>query len=147
MRTESWCGHEIRFVEVDGEWWAIFEDIRKTVGVGSYIINDLDDDYLKNIEVDGSWELAINELGVYQMLFMCNTIDARKFKHWSTTVMQKLRTKVGLEQYEVMRMLEKEIQTDIDHILDTLFWDDEKKMLMQSVTVPGGDVEQVPFEE
>ena len=81
------------------------------------------------------------------MLFMCNTLDARKFKHWSTTVMQKLRTKVGLEQYEVMRMLEKEIQTDIDHILDTLFWDDEKKMLMQSVTVPGGDVEQVPFEE
>ena len=55
MRTESWCGHEIRFVEVDGEWWAIFEDIRKTVGVGSYIISDLDDDYLKNIEVDGSW--------------------------------------------------------------------------------------------
>ena len=41
MRTESWCGHEIRFVEVDGEWWAIFEDIRKTVGVGSYIISDL----------------------------------------------------------------------------------------------------------
>ena len=81
------------------------------------------------------------------MLYMCNNIDARKLKHWSTTEMQKLRTKVGLEQYEVMRMLEKEIQTDIDHILDTLFWDDEKKMLMQSVTVPGGDVEQIPFEE
>ena len=60
--------------------------------------------------------------------------------------MRTLRKRVGLEGYEIMRMTDKDIQDDIDHILDTLFWDDEKKMLMQSVTVQGGDVEQVPFE-
>lgn len=27
MRTENWCGFNIRFVEVDGEWWAILKDI------------------------------------------------------------------------------------------------------------------------
>ena len=27
MRTESWCGYDIRFVEVNGEWWAILKDI------------------------------------------------------------------------------------------------------------------------
>lgn len=27
MRTESWCGHDIRFVEVNGEWYAILKDI------------------------------------------------------------------------------------------------------------------------
>ena len=27
MRTESWCGHDIRFVEKNGEWWAILKDI------------------------------------------------------------------------------------------------------------------------
>lgn len=21
IRTENWCGHDIRFVEIDGEWW------------------------------------------------------------------------------------------------------------------------------
>lgn len=72
-------------------------------------------------------------------------LEARKFRRWSASVMQKLRTRVGLEGYEVMRMTESEIQDDIDHILDTLFWDEEKKMVMQSVTVQGGDVEQVPF--
>ena len=60
--------------------------------------------------------------------------------------MQKLRSRVGLEGYEVMRMTDSDIQDEIDDILDTLFWDEEKQMLMQSVTVQGGDVEQVPFE-
>jgi hypothetical protein len=33
-----------------------------------------------------------------------------------------------------------------DHELDDLYYDEETDTLMQSVTVPGGDVEQVPFE-
>ena len=60
--------------------------------------------------------------------------------------MQKLRKNVGLQGYEVMQMTDPEIQDRIDDILDTLFWDDEKQVLMQSVTVAGGDVDQVPFE-
>ena len=27
MRTENWCGHEIRFVEINGEWYAVLKDI------------------------------------------------------------------------------------------------------------------------
>lgn len=27
MRTENWCGYDIRFVEIDGEWYAILKDI------------------------------------------------------------------------------------------------------------------------
>ena len=27
MRIETWYGHDIRFVEIDGEWWAILKDI------------------------------------------------------------------------------------------------------------------------
>lgn len=92
------------------------------------------------------WMLAVNELGIYEALFASRKLEARKFRMWAGTVMQKLRTNVGLAGYEVMRMTEPEIQDRVDHILDTLFWDDEKKMLMRSVTIQGGDVEQVPFE-
>ena len=80
------------------------------------------------------------------MLFTSDIIEARKFRRWSAEVMKKLRSKVGLQPYEVMKMTEPEVQDDIDHILDTLYWDEEKKMVMQSVTVQGGDVEQIPFE-
>lgn len=194
MRIENWCGYDIRFVEIDGEWWAILKDIcdalklrakdvslrippeymervlvpsvvrlpssysvehkkvknltagmigkdisRKKVEAGSNDINF--NEYNKTY-----WMLAVNELGIYEALFASRKLEARKFRMWAGTVMKKLRMHVGLEGYEVMRMTDPEIQSEIDDILDTLFWDDEKKVLMQSVTVQGGDVDQVPFE-
>ena len=90
--------------------------------------------------------LAVNEIGIYEALFTSRKLEARKFRRWSASVMQKLRRQVGLEPYEAMRMTESEIQEDIDHILDTLFYDEETGKLMQSITVAGGDVEQVLFE-
>lgn len=90
--------------------------------------------------------LAVNQKGIYQALFASRKLEARKFQMWTFDILDKLRKNVGLEGYEVMRMTEPEIQEDIDHILDTLYWDNEKKCIMQSVTVQGGDVDQVPFD-
>lgn len=182
MRVENWCGYDIRFVEIDGEWWAILKDICDALKLRSDgIAQRLNPDMLERVKVEISdpssngdrydhrsvksidknmigkdigrrpgdnktrWMLAVNELGIYEALFASRRLEARKFRTWAGTVMQKLRSKVGLQQYEVMRMTEPEIQDDIDHILDTLYWDEEKKCVMQSITVQGGDVEQVPF--
>lgn len=183
IKIENWCGYDIRFIEIDGEWWAILKDICDALKLRTAAIAQrLNPDMLERVLVDrdsrsfemtlnshqavknvnsamigkdigrqpGEWKthwmLAVNELGIYEALFASRRLEARKFRMWAGTVMQKLRTRVGLEGYEVMRMTEKDIQDDIDRILDTLFWDEEKKCLMQSVTVQGGDVEQVPFE-
>ena len=163
MRTESWCGHDIRFVEVNGEWYAILKDICDALGLRSKDVSQrLDPDMMERVCVDISeddsnsirsrgenktrWMLAVNELGIYEALFASRRLEARKFRRWSATVLQKLRNQVGLEQYEVMKMTDADIQEDIDHILDTLFYDEETGKLMQSVTVAGGDVEQVVFE-
>lgn len=27
MKIENWCGYDIRFIEINGEWWAILKDI------------------------------------------------------------------------------------------------------------------------
>lgn len=163
MRTESWCGYDIRFVEVNGEWRAILKDICDALKLKTFDVSRrLPPDMIERVKVDVSdmvsnhnrsrgenetrWMLAINELGIYEALFASRRLEARKFRMWAGTVMQKLRKNVGLQQYEVMRMTEPEIQNEIDWILDTLYWDEEKKCVMQSVTVQGGDVEQVPFE-
>lgn len=182
IKTESWCGYDIRFIEIDGEWWAILKDICDALNLKTFkIAQRLEPCMLERVKVDVSdipsrdvrydhrpvksidknmigkdigrrpgdnktrWMLAVNELGIYEALFASRRLEARKFRMWAGTVMQKLRSKVGLQQYEVMRMTEPEIQDDIDHILDTLYWDEERKCVMQSVTVQGGDVEQVPF--
>lgn len=174
IRTENWCGYDIRFVEINGEWWAILKDIcdalrLRTDGVAQRLDPHMlervpveidresirpsrykNDDHGSNDVVKSTstvYMLAVNELGIYEALFASRRLEARKFRMWAGTVMQKLRSHVGLEGYEVMRMTEPEIQYEIDHILDTLFWDEETEKLMQSVTVQGGDVEQVPFEE
>lgn len=163
MRVENWCGYDIRFVEVRGEWYAILKDICDALQLRTdKVASRLDPDMLMRVNVETSnhpsrgfrskgenktrWMLAVNEYGIYEALFASRRLEARKFRRWTATVLQKLRSYVGLQGYEVMRMTEPEIQEEIDHILDTLYWDDEKKMLMQSVTVAGGDVEQVPFE-
>lgn len=87
--------------------------------------------------------LVVNELGIYEALFASKKLEARKFRLWAGEVMKKLRNSVGLEGYEVMRMTEPEIQEQIDDILDTIFYNEETGKLMRSVTVAGGDVEQV----
>lgn len=161
MRTENWCGYDIRFVEINGEWYAILKDICDALGLKTFKVSQrLNPDMLIRVRVDTcdipsrdvtsrarktQDMLAVNEIGIYEALFASRRLEARKFRRWSAEVMQKLRSKVGLQQYEVMRMTEPEIQNEIDRILDTLYWDDEKKCVMQSVTVQGGDVEQVPF--
>lgn len=202
MKVENWCGYDVRFVEINGEWWAILKDIcdalnLKTKDVSQRVYPEMLERVLierdstsfettLNIfnnpsKVDGSdmvstgvrcehqpiktvnntiigkdigrkpgewkthWMLAVNELGIYEALFASRRLEARKFRLWAGSVMQKLRQRVGLQQYEVMQMTDPKIQEEIDWILDSLYWDDEKKCVMQSVTVQGGDVIQKEF--
>lgn len=162
MRIESWCGHEIRFVEENGEWWAILKDICDALDLKTFKVSQrLDPEMMIRVRVDAcdipskdvrsrarktQDMIAVNEIGIYEALFASRRLEARKFRRWSAGVMQKLRRRAGLEGYEVMKMTDPNIQENIDSILDTLFWDEESGRLMQSVTVQGGDVEQRPFE-
>ena len=179
MRVENWNGYDIRFVEKDGEWYAILKDICDALGLRSSDVSQrLDSDMMIKIKVDRKSTvananiedeedqcyrfdtdsnvvnsrgaktfhmIAVNEMGIYEALYASRKLEARKFRKWSASVMQKLRRKIGLEQYEVMRMTDKDIQDEIDYILDSIYYDEETGKLMQSVTVDGGDVEHIEF--
>lgn len=174
MRTENWMGYNIRFIEQDEEWWAVLKDICDALDLKTFKVSQrLESDMLTRVPIAGArerptkyakenydipskdvvnsnntfWMLAVNENGIYEALFASRRLEARKFRKWTSNVLGKLRRQVGLEGYEVMRMTEPEIQDDINHILDTLFYDEETGVLMQSITVHGGDVDQVPFKE
>lgn len=173
MRTENWMGYDIRFIEQDGEWWAILKDICDALELKTFKVSQrLDPDMMMRVRVDVSdiplrynessdhlskvdrskgenryrWMLAVNEIGIYEALYSSKKLEARKFRRWTATVLKKLRRHIGLEGYEVMRMADQDVQDDIDHFLDDLFYDEETGQLMQSVTVQGGDVIQEPFE-
>lgn len=162
MRTEKWAGFDIRFVESDGEWWAVLKDICDALGLKTFkVAQRLDPSTLDRVSVTVSdipskynrsrgdnltrSVLVVNELGIYEALFASKKLEARKFRLWAGEVMKKLRKSVGLEGFEVMRMTEPEIQEQIDDILDTIFYDEETGKVMRSITVQGGDVEQIEF--
>lgn len=191
MKIENWCGYDIRFININCEWWAILKDICDALKLRTdKIASRLEASMLERVKVevsnhpskvdrykDGSndveyehqpvkvvnnsiigkdigrqpgenktrWMLAVSELGIYEALFASRRLEARKFRLWAGSVMQKLRQRVGLQQYEVMQMTDPKVQEEIDWILDSLYWDDEKKCVMQSVTVQGGDVIQKEF--
>ena len=162
MRIETWCGYVIRFVEIDGEWYAILKDICDALDLRTDSVSQrLDPSMVERVRVNVSDHnstevssrarktqdmLAVNEIGIYEALFASRRLEARKFRRWSAEVMKKLRSKVGLAGYEVMKMTEPDTQDKIDWILDSLYYDEETGLVMQSVTVPGGDVDQIPFE-
>lgn len=173
MKIEKWAGYDIRFVEVNNEWMAVLKDICDALGLKTFkIAKRLDPKMLERVSVDTSdipnrynrsnipirdnrspgenktrSMLVVSEEGIYEALYASRKLEARKFRRWSAEVMKKLRSMAGLQQYEVMRMTDPDVQQYIDDILDTIYYDDEKKCLMRSVTVQGGDVEQVPLFE
>ena len=147
MRTEKWCGFDIRFVEKEGEWWAILKDVCDALDLTeNWMVNFIEPHMLTRVRLEDDYPYAVNEEGIYQMIFESRTVESRKFRVWSFGVMKRLRRNIGLQPYEAMRMLDKDIQEDIDNILDTLYYDEETGVLMQSITVAGGDVDQIPFE-
>ena len=163
-RVENWNGYDIRFVEYNGEWWAVLKDICDALRLKSWHVAErLSPDMMERVSIDVSnlvskdirsrgenktrQMLVVNELGIYEALFASRRLEARKFRIWTGTVLRKLRGYVGLQSYEALRLTDKDVQDKIDSILDCLFWDDESKQLIISVTVEGGDVDQIPFDE
>lgn len=163
-RTENWRGYSIRFVEIDGNWWAVLKDICDALNLSTWhVAQRLEPNMLEKVSIDtsnlGSNEvrsrgdnktrsmLIINEIGIYEALFASRRLEARKFRIWAGSVLQRLRQNIGLKQYEIMRMTDPDIQDQINYMLDDIFYDPDSDQLMCSVTVQGGDVDVRPFDE
>ena len=181
-RIENWNGYDIRFVNLDGDWYAVLKDICDALGLKSkYVSERIPPECMERVAIDvsnaGSNDLrysrdpvkhitkdmisrdigrkpgdnitrsmlVINESGIYEALFASRKLEARKFRQWTAGVLGKLRKTVGLEGYEVLRMTDPDVQSQIDYILDSLYYDEETGKVMRSITVAGGDVEQEEF--
>lgn len=80
----------------------------------------------------------VTETGLYNILSQSRKPIARKWRrviHNELIRMRKEKHMDIVDQFD-----------EWDHLLDNVFWDEDRKMLMESITVPGGDVEIVPYE-
>lgn len=79
----------------------------------------------------------VTERGLYNILEQSRKPIARK---WRRVINDEL---IGLRRarnFNILQQFEK-----WDHELDNIYFDEEIGIIMQSVTVQGGDVEQVPY--
>ena len=80
----------------------------------------------------------ISELGLYNVLSQSRKPIARGWRrivHQELINLRRSRKKNIVEQFD-----------DWDEELEGIYFDEETGILMQSVTMPGGDVEQIPVE-
>lgn len=119
IKIEEWNGYNIRFVEKDGEWWAVLKDICEALGLQSrYVKERIDNtavstDLLNDINNRPHKTLIVNEFGIYDTIFQSRKKEAKEFRYWVYEMLKTLREKSGLEGFEVFRMLDKDHQKEM----------------------------------
>jgi len=121
MKIEIWNGYNIRFVEKNGEWWAVAKDVAVALGYKHtpHMIDRI------NITDKGTVRLTdrtpgggnpnvsiISEFGIYDAVFGSHKKEAKEFKRWVFNVLKQLRQATGLEGFQIFRMLDKDHQKE-----------------------------------
>ena len=126
MKIENWNGYDIRFVDHNGEWWAVAKDVTDALGITLVhrAVSGLKDDEVAMTNVCDSHSVTvtstrarksqrmyiISEKGIYRLAFKSRKKEAEAFQDWVFNVIKYLREQTGLEGFEVFRMMDKEHQ-------------------------------------
>ncbi|QBX07555.1 antirepressor protein [Streptococcus satellite phage Javan154] len=140
-KAETWNGYTIRFVEHQGEWWAVLADIAKALDLNpKFIKQRLGDEVVSNNHVADSLGrqqemLIVNEFGIYETIFSSRKKEAKTFKLWVFETIKQLRQSTGLEGFQVFRMLDKEHQKQAMNRLVNGLQNATKKDLIKANTI------------
>ena len=132
-KLEQWNGHGIRFVEHNGEWWAVLADIAKALELEQrFIKRRLEDDVFSKHPITDNLGreqemLIVNEFGIYETIFSSRKPEAKAFKVWVFEIIRQLRQQSGLEGFQAFRMLDKQHQKNAMTLLSNGFQEVNKE--------------------
>lgn len=116
MRVENWDGHPIRFVDYNGEWCAVAQDVAAALDYSDAqaMTRRIPDEYtctdVLSVQGQGRKMLLLTEFGIYKAVFGSHKPDAEQFQQWVFSVIKQLRETSGIEGFQVFRMLDKQHQ-------------------------------------
>ena len=123
IKIEQWNGYDIRFVEYNGEWWAVAKDVTDALGLSNPTMamhslkeNEVALCDLSISEVTSSRARMtqtmniISEKGIYRLAFKSRKKEAEAFQDWVFSVIKHLREQSGLEGFELFKMMDIEFQ-------------------------------------
>ncbi|AYU54957.1 Bro-N domain-containing protein [Staphylococcus debuckii] len=124
MIKQLFNNKEIRFIEKDGEYWAVAGDVAKVLGYSltPHMLRMIDKEDVTTHIVDSTSNSKfarktqkasiISEYGIYEAIWNSRRAEAQEFKKWVKQVIKELRQATGLKGYEAFRMLDKEKQKE-----------------------------------
>lgn len=114
-RTETWLGHEIRFIEISpGKWGGVAADVCKALGI-KYVhraMAGLREDGRHTMTVIDRLEReqsvnVIDARNIYLLIFKSRKKEAIQFQDWVFDILESLRQSSGLEGFQIFRLLDK----------------------------------------
>lgn len=133
MKVETWNGHEIRFVEIEGEWWAIAKDIaealkyKQTKNMLRLVPRAYTSFRILHGQVQRREYAILSEFGVYEAIFSSHKPQAEAFRTWIFEVIKNLRQASGIEGYEIFKLLDPVHQQEAMAVIQHNFIDPKPK--------------------
>lgn len=138
---------EIRFIEKDGEYWAIASDIAKVLGfrdayTATRYLPEHTRGTLKGRTTSDKKKsrkfqdyTVINEKGIYRLVMRSNKTEALDFQDWICDVLVELRQSTGLKGYEAFLMLDKQKQKEAMAIIQRVHNSDKPINYIKANTI------------
>ncbi|MGA4514666.1 BRO-N domain-containing protein [Staphylococcus caledonicus] len=129
MIKQIFKGNEIRFIEKDGEHWAIASDVAKILGfrdafnatkhLPAHVRGTLKGSTTSEKNKARKYQdyTVINEKGIYRLVMRSNKAEAEEFQDFICDLLVELRKATGLNDYQTFRMLDKEKQKEAMEIV------------------------------
>lgn len=145
IKTVNWNGNEIHCIEwlIDGEveWCFLGKEVVSVLGYElsknsytKYTKRFCDEDEVIKVkskelngkmnnskmdlfEINRKGEELLTELGVYSLILDSPLPEAKEFKKFVKQLLKQLREKSGLEQFEVFRMMDKQVQLNVQKVV------------------------------
>lgn len=133
IRHDSWRGNDIRFVEVNGEWYAVLKDVCDALGISNsrdvryripiqYLEKVNIEDEIYNVDSTDVMSsrmgphshqmLVVNNRGIYHAFLGSRKLEAQKFVEWMLCAIEREQDKQGYEDYKTMSFAEDKAAED-----------------------------------
>lgn len=133
IRHDSWRGNDIRFVNVNGEWYAVLKDVCDALGISNSrdVRYRIPIRYLEKVNIEDETHnvdstdvmssrmgphshrmLVVNNRGIYHAFLGSRKLEAQKFVEWMLGVIEREQGQQGYEDYRTMSFAEDKAAED-----------------------------------
>ncbi|QDW94017.1 Bro-N domain-containing protein [Staphylococcus caprae] len=141
MIVKQYSDYKIRFINKNGEYWAVASDVARILGfrdanTAVRILPKHVKGTLKVRTLGGNQNMTvINEKGIYRLAMRSNKPKALDFQDWICDMLMGLRQGAGLQSYDAFNMLDKQHQISVMDLLNNNYEDISDKIFMKANTI------------